>query len=88
MSDYNFLLAYSAIGLDGLSGVCGFSRNIATTLDSGAAYIPGPIMYHQLKTAGVTDNAEFSLYIGTSSESSILEIGSSDFDTYSSNPSN
>ena len=41
-------MAVYAEGLEGLSGVHGYSRNVALTASDGSLFTPGPLYYHYL----------------------------------------
>jgi hypothetical protein len=69
--------------LDGLGGVHGYSRNVAVTGSDGSTYVPGPLYYNYLFKAGTIPTKIFSIFIADTSESSFVELGSSDFKSYS-----
>ena len=59
--------------MDGISGICGFARNIKTKIGEGQYYYPGPLYYNYLSKEGVIDSSLFSLYM--SDTLSTLELG-------------
>ena len=82
IDQFEFVLALDGEGLEEVSGIHGYSRNVKTELNDGSYYEPGPLYYYYLYEEGYINSPSFATFIADYSETSYVEIGEADFDKY------